>query len=478
MSNACGGMHPLWQAGDLMLIADHINMLGDNPLIGPNDETLGPRFPDMSVPYDAALRALAREVAADAGITLREGVYVAVPGPNLETRAEYRMLRTIGADVVGMSTVPEVIVARHGGMRVLGLSIITDLCLPDALEPTQPRGHPRAWRATAEPKLTRGRARRGGAPVSDGAHTLERRRAFRCRPTDAARRPSWSEQLLATWRDESLFESLQAARADAPPFVFYRGAAHGQRPAGHPSRLLAHDQGPVLSPSRDAAGSTCRARPGWDTHGLPVEIEVEKELQREKAAREGLDPADVAQLGGKQLIEETGVAEFNRRCRESVWKYRGDWESLSRAHRLLARLRAIRTSPTTTTTWSRSGGRSRRCTTKALLTTGHKILPYCARCGTALSSHEVAQGYQDVEDPSVYVALDLVPVAGADGARGASSCGRPRRGRWCPTRRWPCIRAHVRGAAQEERAPTGRSSSPRRACRRCWAPTGPIGGTW
>ncbi len=152
VSNACGGMHPLWQAGDLMLIADHINMLGDNPLIGPNDETLGPRFPDMSVPYDAPLRALARRVAADAGITLREGVYVAVPGPNLETRAEYRFLRTIGADVVGMSTVPEVIVARHGGMRVLGLSIITDLCLPDALEPTNLQDILRIARE-AEPRL-------------------------------------------------------------------------------------------------------------------------------------------------------------------------------------------------------------------------------------------------------------------------------------------------------------------------------------
>ena len=135
VSNACGGMHPLWGAGDLMLIADHINLLGDNPLTGPNDDGLGPRFPDMSDAYDAELRVMASDVALARGIELREGVYVAVSGPNLETRAEYRFLRAIGADVVGMSTVPEVIVAVHAGMRVLGLSIITDLCLPDSLEP-------------------------------------------------------------------------------------------------------------------------------------------------------------------------------------------------------------------------------------------------------------------------------------------------------------------------------------------------------
>jgi purine-nucleoside phosphorylase len=153
VSNACGGMHPLWARGDLMLIADHLNMLGDNPLVGPNDPSLGPRFPDMSVAYDAGLRALARQVAAEQGVTLREGVYVAVVGPNLETRAEYRMLRTLGADVVGMSTVPEVIVARHGGMRVLGLSIITDMCLPDSLQEAT-LDEIVATAATAQPRLT------------------------------------------------------------------------------------------------------------------------------------------------------------------------------------------------------------------------------------------------------------------------------------------------------------------------------------
>ena len=153
VSNACGGMHPLWAAGDLMLIADHINLLGDNPLIGPNDDALGPRFPDMSEPYDSSLRVIAREVAVANGITLREGIYAAVQGPNLETRAEYRFLRAVGADVVGMSTVPEVIVARHGGMRVLGLSIITDQCLPDALESASLEQIIKVAR-NAEPKLS------------------------------------------------------------------------------------------------------------------------------------------------------------------------------------------------------------------------------------------------------------------------------------------------------------------------------------
>ena len=134
VSAACGGMNPLWEPGDLVLLNDHINLMGDSPLAGPNLNELGPRFPDMSVPYDRGLSELAARVALDERITLREGVYVAVTGPQLETRAEYRMLRRMGADVVGMSTVPEVIAARHMGMRVLAIAVVTDQCLPDALE--------------------------------------------------------------------------------------------------------------------------------------------------------------------------------------------------------------------------------------------------------------------------------------------------------------------------------------------------------
>jgi len=135
VSNACGGMNPLFDAGDIMLVTDHINLMGDNPLIGPNDETLGPRFPDMSQPYDRALLRLAEDVALEEKLKVQKGVFVAVAGPNLETAAEYRFLRGIGADVVGMSLIPENLVAVHGGMRVLAFAVVTDLCLADALEP-------------------------------------------------------------------------------------------------------------------------------------------------------------------------------------------------------------------------------------------------------------------------------------------------------------------------------------------------------
>jgi purine-nucleoside phosphorylase len=135
VSNAAGGLNPLYEKGDLVVIDDHINLMGLNPLIGPNDDRLGPRFPDLIEPYDRRLQDLALQLALEANIVARRGVYVAVVGPNLETRAEYRFLRGSGADVVGMSTVPEVLVAVHAGLKVLGFSIVTDMCLPDALHP-------------------------------------------------------------------------------------------------------------------------------------------------------------------------------------------------------------------------------------------------------------------------------------------------------------------------------------------------------
>jgi purine-nucleoside phosphorylase len=152
VTNAGGGLNPLYRSGDVMVIDDHINLLGDNPLIGINDDRLGPRFPDMSAPYAPELVDAALAVARRENFVAHRGVYVAVTGPNLETRAEYRFLRAIGADIVGMSTVPEVIVAVHAGMRVLGISVVTDMCLPDALEVATVESI-LATARSAEPKL-------------------------------------------------------------------------------------------------------------------------------------------------------------------------------------------------------------------------------------------------------------------------------------------------------------------------------------
>ena len=153
ISNACGGMNPQFRRGDLMIIEDHINLLGFNPLIGQNLNDFGPRFPDMSEPYCKKLIQLAEQVALENNIEIQKGIFVAVTGPSLETRAEYRFLREIGADTVGMSTVPETIVAVHCGMKVLGISVITDECFPDDLKPINIAEIIRTANE-AEPKLT------------------------------------------------------------------------------------------------------------------------------------------------------------------------------------------------------------------------------------------------------------------------------------------------------------------------------------
>jgi len=152
VSQAVGGMNPQYRLGDVMIIDDQINLMNDNPLVGINDDRLGPRFPDMSAPYTPELIEVGLEIARKENFVAHRGVTVAVTGPNLETRAEYRFLRTIGADVVGMSTVPETIVAVHAGMKVFGLSVVTDLCFPDSLEVANVEKII-AVAASAEPKL-------------------------------------------------------------------------------------------------------------------------------------------------------------------------------------------------------------------------------------------------------------------------------------------------------------------------------------
>ena len=336
--NACGGHASAVGAGDLMLIADHINLLGDNPLIGPNDDRAGAALPR----HVGALRSRAPRAGARAwrwrrGRRCAKACTSRSPGPSLETRAEYRMLRALGADVVGMSTVPEVIVGVHAGMRVLGISIITDQCLPDALEPATVE-RIIATANAAEPRLTALMRGVAGAAVTAAPR-------FRVLAAGTGGGCARARNARAVVGRGPVRAHAQGARGRAAIRVL-RGPADRERPARHPPRLLAHDQGPVLPLSGDARARRVPRKAGWDTHGLPVEIEVEKQLG----------------LSGKPEIEKYGVAEFNSAAARACGSTRAIGRSCSDAHRVLARLLRIRTSRTRTTTWRACGGRSRRCT--------------------------------------------------------------------------------------------------------------------
>ena len=327
VSNACGGMNPLWGPGDLVLLSDHINLLGDNPLVGPNDDRFGLRFPDMSAPYDPALRALARAVALELGIVLREGVYVAVPGPNLETRAEYRMLRAMGADVVGMSTVPEVIVASHQGMRTVGL-----------LDHHRPVPARCARAGRYRPDHRDGGARRAAAHAS---HHHARR------AVGLMAYPSWPD--AGADRPRAAAARIVEGRAVLPPHArggagrgairLLRGAAHRKRPARHPSCLRADHQGPDLPLPRDA-GTVGHPDRGM---GHPWPSGRDRGRERAQAQREE----------GHRAVRRRGVQRAG--AHECLQVPVGMGEPL-RPDRLLARLRASRTSPAATNTSRRSGG--------------------------------------------------------------------------------------------------------------------------
>ena len=320
VTSACGGMHPLWEPGDLVLLDDHINLMGENPLVGPNLDELGPRFPDMSEPYDRALQRLALEAALELGITLPRGVYVAVPGPNLETRAEYRMLRMLGADVVGMCTVPEVIVARHAGMQVLGVSIVTDACLPDALQPADITTIVRTA-AEAEPRLAGLLARVAGTHALPRGHNRQRRMKYpEYPPNDTA----LEEEMLARWQREDLFRQTMERRATDPePFVFYEGppTANG-RPGLH--HVISRTIKDMVCRHRTMRGRHVTRIAGWDTHGLPVEIEAEKKLG----------------ISGKPEIEARGHRPVQRGVPRIGVHLQGGVGGALRAHRLLAGLLA------------------------------------------------------------------------------------------------------------------------------------------
>ncbi len=380
VSNACGGMNPLWAPGDLMLLSDHINLLGDNPLVGPNDDRLGSRFPDMSAPYDPELRALARQVALELGIVLREGVYVAVAGPNLETRAEYRMLRAMGADVVGMSTVPEVIVAAHQGHA-------------DHRDLDHHRPVP-ARRARAGRHRPDHRDRRpGGAPADAARHRPRGAPDLMAYPAWPDRRlpTNSSSRLLARWKAEDLFRQTLEAGRGGPPFVFYEGppTANG-RPGIH--HVFSRTIKDLICRYHAMQGQAVTRIAGWDTHGL-----AGRDRGREGAQAQ-------RQEGHRDATAWPSSTPARARASSST---SSDWETLSdRIGYWLDYEHPYVTCSNEyieTVWWL-----LRRLRERDLLYRGHRVLPYCPRCGTVLSSHELAQGYEDVTTNSVYVTFPLV----------------------------------------------------------------------
>ena len=246
----------------------------------------------------------------------------------------------------------------------------------------------------------------------------ESRTRFRLLPPEGGAN-ALEEEVLARWREEDLFARTLEAHADAPSWVFFEGppTANGKPGIHH---VFARTIKDLFCRHRAMKGYRVLRKAGWDTHGLPVEIEVEKQLPALLKQR-GMPDEDIARCSGKQLIEAFGVEDFNRLCRESVWKYQSDWERLSE------RIGYWLDYENAYITYSNEYVESvwwalATLHEKGLLTRGHKILPYCPRCGTTLSSHEVALGYQDVSDPSVYVALDLRSAGTGNREQGTGSC--------------------------------------------------------
>ena len=320
MSSAVGGMNPHLDRGDIVVLTDFINLMGDNPLVGWNDDRLGPRFPDMSQPFDNERRKMFETVALEKGIAVRRAVLVAVAGPNLETAAEYRYLRRIGADVVGMSTVPEAIVAAHCGMRSLALSVVTDLCPADNLEAANIREIIKTAEK-AEPDAARSRRRVPQSAV--GRHGTRWTRNV----SEGSRRRKKSRKsrtaVLDLWNRDKTFEKSVALLDGKPRFVFYEGppTANGLPGVHHVMARVCKD---IVCRFKTMTGHQVIRKAGWDTHGLPVEIEVEKELG----------------ISHKEQIEAYGVANFNAKCRESVFKYEKEWDQVHAADGVLARPRA------------------------------------------------------------------------------------------------------------------------------------------